>query len=219
MQALYPYDNTLRAVRISGRQLREYVEQSARYYRTDANGAPSVNADVPGYNFDVVAGADYVIDVSRPEGQRVTRLEVRGRPVTPTDSFTLALTNYRQTGGGSFTMIANAPLVYDKQQDIRQLLTDEVRRVGTLRPQDYFTRNWRIEPASAIAPLYAQMRRRGAGGGRAAPAAAATPSRAARPPRPATRLRIIGTNDFHGALEPRVDSRGVRRGGAAYLAA
>jgi 2',3'-cyclic-nucleotide 2'-phosphodiesterase (5'-nucleotidase family) len=40
----------------------------------------------------------------------------------------------------------------------------------------------------------------------------------ARPPRPATRLRISGTNDFHGALEPRADSRGVRRGGAAYLA-
>ncbi|HKH94729.1 MAG TPA: 5'-nucleotidase C-terminal domain-containing protein [Gemmatimonadaceae bacterium] len=217
MQALYPYDNTLRAVRITGRQLREYLEQSARYFRTDANGTPSVNADVPGYNFDVVAGADYVIDVSRPAGRRVTRLEVRGRPVAPTDSFTLALTNYRQTGGGSFTMIANAPLVYDKQQDIRQLLIDEVRRVGTIRPQDYFTRNWRIEPASAISGLYAQMR----GGSARATASAATPAstpRVARPPRPPTRLRIIGTNDFHGALEPRTDSRGVRRGGAAYLA-
>src|SRR5215207_7795839 len=140
-----------------------------------------------------------------------------GRPVAPTDSFTLALTNYRQTGGGSFTMIANAPLVYDKQQDIRQLLIDEVRRVGTIRPQDYFTRNWRIEPASAISGLYAQMR----GGSARATASAATPAstpRVARPPRPPARLRIIGTNDFHGALEPRTDSRGVRRGGAAYLA-
>src|SRR5829696_2997257 len=217
MQALYPYDNTLRAVRITGRQLREYLEQSARYYRTDANGIPSVNPGVPGYNFDVVAGADYLLDLSKPEGQRVTRLEVRGAPVTPTDSFTLALTNYRQTGGGSFSMIADAPLVYDKQQDIRQLLTDEVRRVGTLRPQDYFTRNWRIEPASAIGDLYAQMRGGSARTTATAPAPAAA-LHAPRRPRPATLLRIIGTNDFHGALEPRVDSRGVRRGGAAYLA-
>ena len=222
MQALYPYDNTLRAVRITGRQLREYLEHSARYYRTDETGAVSVNPQVPGYNFDVVAGADYTLDLSRPEGQRLTRLEVRGRPVAPTDSFTLALTNYRQTGGGSYSMIAGAPIVYDKQQDIRQLLTDEVRRAGTLRPQDYFTHNWRLEPASAIGALYAQMRGN-ASAGKASPstARAATPSARAsaeRPPRPATRLRIIGTNDFHGALEPRTDSRGVRRGGAAYLA-
>src|SRR5215203_3544381 len=158
MQALYPYDNTLRAVRITGRQLREYLEFSARDYVTDANGNVSVDPKVPGYNFDVIAGADYVLDLSRPEGQRVTRLEVRGRPVAPADTFTLALTNYRQTGGGSYTMIAGAPVVYDQQQDIRQLLTDEVRRAGTLRPQDYFTRNWRIEPAGAVGALYAQMR-------------------------------------------------------------
>ena len=218
MQALYPYDNTLRAIRITGRQLREYLEFSARYYVTDASGAVSVDPKVPGFNFDVVSGADYVLDLSRPQGQRVTRLEVRGRPVAPTDSFTLALTNYRQTGGGSYTMIADAPVVYDKQQDIRQLLTDEVRRAGTLRPQSYFTRNWRIEPASAVGQLYDQMRN---GASRGAPASATVTqaaNRAARPARPPTRLRIIGTNDFHGALEPRADSRGVRRGGAAYLA-
>jgi 2',3'-cyclic-nucleotide 2'-phosphodiesterase / 3'-nucleotidase / 5'-nucleotidase len=216
MQALYPYDNTLRAIRISGRQLREYLEFSARYYVTDANGGVSVDPKVPGFNFDVVAGADYVLDLARPRGQRVTKLEVRGRPVAPTDSFTLALTNYRQAGGGSYSMIAGAPVVYDKQLDIRQLLTDEVRRVGTLRPRDYFTPNWHLEPAGVVGQLYAQMHGGAAG---ATLAGAAAPARAARPPRPATRLRIIGTNDFHGALEPRTDSRGVRRGGAAYLAA
>ena len=216
MHALYPYENTLRAIRISGRQLREYLEFSARYYRTDASGAISVDSAVPGYNFDVVAGADYVLDLSRPQGRRVTRLDVRGRPVVPTDTFTLALTSYRQAGGGGYTMIAGAPVVYDRQQDIRQLLTDEVRRVGTLRPEGYFTRNWRIEPAARVAELYRQMRPgpvytgSGAASGRA-------PARA-RLPRPSTRLRVIGTNDFHGALEPRTDSRGVRRGGAAHLA-
>jgi 2',3'-cyclic-nucleotide 2'-phosphodiesterase (5'-nucleotidase family) len=216
MQALYPYENSLRAIRISGRQLREYLEFSARYYRTEAGGAVAVDPAVPGYNFDVVSGADYVLDLSRPQGQRVARLEVRGRPVAPADSFTLALTHYRQSGGGGYTMIADAPVVYDRGQDIRQLLTDEVRRVGTLRPQDYFTRNWRIEPAAAVGELYRQMR----SGRAASPAVAATPAARARarPPRPATRLRVIGTNDFHGALEPRTDSRGVRRGGAAQLA-
>ena len=107
-----------------------------------------MNRAIPGYNYDIVAGADYVLDVSRPVGQRVTRLEVHGRAVAPTDSFTLALTNYRQTGGGEYTMIAGAPVVGQPREDVRQLLIDEVRRAGVLRPQEYFTRNWRIEPAA-----------------------------------------------------------------------
>ena len=41
---------------------------------------------------------------------------------------------------------------------------------------------------------------------------------AVRATRPAPRLRIIATNDFHGALEPRPDATGRLRGGAAYLA-
>jgi 2',3'-cyclic-nucleotide 2'-phosphodiesterase (5'-nucleotidase family) len=221
MQALYAYDNTVRAIRVTGQQLREYLEHSARYFMLDSAGAPAVDPSVPGYNFDIVAGADYVLDVSRPIGERVTRLEVHGRAVDPTDRFTLALTNYRQTGGGDYRMIAGAPLVYDQKQDVRQLLTEEVRRAGMLRPQDYFTRNWRIEPESAVSSLYRQMRGRAGPVPTGAPPAAAKDSvpLARRAPRPATRLRVIGTNDFHGALEPRIDSRGARRGGAAYLAA
>ena len=245
MQALYPYDNTLRAVRISGRQLREYLEHSARYYRTAADGTPSVDPSVPGYNFDIVAGADYTLDVSRPIGQRVTRLEFKGRAVAPTDSFTLALNNYRQTGGGGYAMLSGARVVYDKSEEIRQLLVDEVKRRGTVNPWNYFTRNWRIEPASAVGTLYQQMRRANredshadsaAGPVRTTapnaappatvspaaviPAAASTASTASavRATRPVPRLRIISTNDFHGALEPRPDATGRPRGGAAYLA-
>ena len=217
LQALYPYDNTLRAVRISGKQLREYLEQSARYYRTAADGTASVDPDIPGFNFDVVSGAEYTLDVSRPVGQRVTRLEVRGKRVTDADSFTMALNNYRQTGGGGFSMLRGAPVVYDKQEEIRQLLLDEVRRKGTITPDDYFERNWRLEPAAAVAALYGQMRRQNRDEGRVA-SAPARPANAPARPRPATRLRIIGTNDFHGALEPRPDNNGMRRGGAAYLA-
>lgn len=207
---LYPYDNTLRAVRISGKQLRDYLEYSARYYRTPATASAALETDpqIPGYNFDIVSGVDYAIDVSRPIGSRVTRLEYRGRPVTDADSFTMALNNYRQTGGGGYTMLSGAPVVYDRQQEIRQLLIDEVRAKGTLRQQDYFTPNWSLlrgggQISASINPVVPP---------------AVTTSRPAFPT--GTRfLRIIATNDFHGALEPRPDGNGVRRGGAAYVAA
>lgn len=150
LSALYPYDNTLRAIRISGSQLREYLEQSARYFRRRDDGSIGVDPRIPGYNYDIVAGVDYTIDVSRPLGDRVTTLTYDGRPVAPADSFTMALNNYRQGGGGGFAMLQGAPVVYDRQAEIRDLLIDEVRRKGTLIPSDYFHPNWRITPPSAI---------------------------------------------------------------------
>jgi len=200
---LYPYDNTLRSVRISGKQLRDYLEFSSRYYRTPSSPTAALETDpqIPGYNFDIVSGVDYVMDVSRPLGSRITRLDYKGAPVRDTDSFTMALNNYRQTGGGGYAMLRGATVVYDKQQEIRQLLIDEVKQRGVVRQSDYFTPNWRLARGGGV------------------PAASVLP--AAQPEFPAgTRfLRIIATNDFHGALEPRPDANGVRRGGAAYVAA
>lgn len=211
---LYPYDNTLRAVRISGAQLRSYLDYSSRYFRTmgSSEAAESlVDPAVPGYNFDIVAGAEYVLDISRPLGQRVTSLSVKGRPVADSDTFTMALSNYRQSGGGGFAMLRDAPLVYDRQEEIRDLLIAEVRRRGALEPEEYHTTNWRLEPATAIGPAYASMR--------AMRFDAPTTTGASSPHLSSGRwLRIIGTNDFHGALEPReVTGDGVLRGGAAYL--
>lgn len=158
LSALYPYDNTLRAVKLSGAQLRAYLEQSARYFRRNADGSIDVDPSIPGFNYDIVGGVDYTIDVSKPIGERITTLDFHGRPVAPTDTFTMALNNYRQTGGGGFAMLRDAPVVYDKQLEIRQLLIDEVRRKGTLSPSDYFHSNWRIVPAGAIGGLLKSSR-------------------------------------------------------------
>ena len=157
---LYPYDNNvLRAVRISGRQLREYLEYSARYFRESPPPDSLIDAQVPGFNFDIVAGVEYVVDIGRPIGARVTMLARNGRPVADTDTFTMALNDYRQSGGGGYAMLRGAPLVYDQQQSIRQLLIDEIQRKGTLRPEDYFIRSWRIAPDSLVGPAYRSMRR------------------------------------------------------------
>ncbi|HYW49810.1 MAG TPA: 5'-nucleotidase C-terminal domain-containing protein, partial [Gemmatimonadaceae bacterium] len=234
---LYPYDNTLRAVRVSGAAVRAFLEHSARYYRSlDANGnvpaAGIVDNAVPGYNFDVVSGVDYTIDLSRPPGQRITRLQFRGRSVQPTDSFTLAVNNYRQGGGGGFAMLAGAPVVYEKDVDIRQLVIDEVARVGEIDPRTYAARNWRLEPAIARAAAYAEQNRGRAreAGGSAPAGGAATGIPASRPPQPARasgasgevqgrNVRVIAMSDFHGALAARPDASGRLQGGAVALSA
>ena len=205
---LYPYENTLRVLRVTGAQLKAYLEQSAKYFRVTGSGDESrVSADpeIPGYNFEVVTGVDYVIDLSRPPGDRITGLARHGTAVRPDDSFTIALSNYRAEGAGGYSMLHGAPLTYDRQQDIRQLLIDEVARRGALDPADYFTRNWSLAPPALAAK-------------------AGTALRSGRPPEAAVgvraeRIRIIATNDFHGALEARPDGNFGMRGGAAQVAA
>ena len=188
--ALYPFDNTLRAVRISGGRLKEYLEQSARYFRADPINRISVNDSIPGYNYDIIAGARYDIDLRRPMGDRIRNLEVRGRPVRPTDSFTLAVNSYRQTGAGGYGMLRDAPVVYDKGENIRDLLVNEIRSGGTIDPASYGDRSWRIVPevsALAVQRLF---------------------NLPARPPAQSPRdtivLRILATSDLHGALFPKV---------------
>ena len=122
--------------------MRDYLEFSSRYYKSVAGGKLEIDPEIPGYNFDIISGAEYTMDLTKPMGSRITSLTYKGKPVEPMDTFTLALNNYRQTGGGGYAMLKDAPVVFDQQQEIRQLLIDEVRSKGTIKPEDYFTRNW-----------------------------------------------------------------------------
>ncbi|NNG14875.1 MAG: hypothetical protein HKM89_00250 [Gemmatimonadales bacterium] len=202
---LYPYENTLRAIRISGSQLKAYLEQSARYFTVDRRGNVGTDPNIPGYNFDIVSGAEYTIDLRLPMGNRIRGLRVRGQPVRPTDSFTMALNSYRQAGGGGFDMLRGAPVVYDQGEGIRELVIDAVRAEETLDPSRYNAREWRIAPAEMARKALALF----------APAAARRPP----PPRDTAVLRLLAINDFAGALFPVPDpgDGGRRIGGAAHL--
>jgi len=201
---LYPFDNTLRAVRISGAQLKQYLEHSARYFQTDPLGRVSINDSVPGYDFDLVSGARYDIDLRRPAGDRIQSLEVKGRPVTPGDSFTLAVNSHRQTGAGGYTMLRGAPVVYDKGENIRDLLVEEIRTRKTIDPSDFDTGEWRIVPegpAAAVRELFQVPRTFPVGA------------------RDTVLLRVLSTADLHGALLDRVGGGAERRGGGIAVVA
>ncbi|MGE5230827.1 MAG: 5'-nucleotidase C-terminal domain-containing protein, partial [Deltaproteobacteria bacterium] len=188
--ALYPDESTLRAVRISGAQLKAYLEQSARYYTTDSLGRAALDPAVPGLDYDMVSGASYDIDLRLPPGSRIRNLAVRGRPVAPGDSFTLAVGSYRQSGGGGFTMLRDAPVVYDRDENIRDLLMAAIRIRGHVDARDYAETGWRIIPPE----MAGQVRRLFGGAPRAAAASA---------PADTVLLRVLALGDFRGAVTPR----------------
>ena len=133
-------------MRITGSQLKAYLEWSARYFSVDPAGRVTLNDSVPGYDFDIVGGARYDIDLRRPVGDRILGLSLRGKPVEPDDSLTMAVNGYRQSGAGGYDMLQGAPVVYDKGENIPELLMEEVRTRGPIDPGDYASEDWQVVP-------------------------------------------------------------------------
>ncbi len=99
--ALAPYENQVARIRITGAQLKAYLEHAARHY-TYSWEPELYNRDVPIHDFDTVDGVGYALDLGKPVGSRVVNLSFQGKPVKPDQAFTLALTTYRLWGGGGY---------------------------------------------------------------------------------------------------------------------
>ena len=144
---LYPYENTLVVLEVTGRQLRAALEHSAEYFRSYEPGkaaAELVDERIPAYNFDIGEGVNYDLDISKPVGERIQNLSFQGRPVLPEQKFRLATNNYRANGGGGYTMYKDAPVVYRSSELIRDLIIDWVELHQTIPAQP--NENWRIVP-------------------------------------------------------------------------
>lgn len=144
---LYVYENTLVVLEVTGQQLKDALEHSARYFKAYVPGEPAadlVDDKIPAYNFDIAQGVTYDLDISKPFGQRIQNLRFHGQPLSPTQKLRLATNNYRVNGGGGYTMYKNAPVVYRSSEEIRELIIDWVERNKTIpvKPDN----NWRLVP-------------------------------------------------------------------------
>ncbi|HEY9856237.1 MAG TPA: 5'-nucleotidase C-terminal domain-containing protein [Stenomitos sp.] len=147
--ALYPYENGMVAVQITGQKLKDYLETAARYYVPGAHGEVLLNPEIRAYNYDMVSGVDYRIDLNQPVGSRVVGLSYQGKPVTDEATFSLALNSYRQGGGGGYEMLKDCPVIYDRQESIRELIIEYLKQKGKIDPKDVFKKNWELVPPAA----------------------------------------------------------------------
>ena len=142
---LYEYENTLVTLELTGQQLKDALEHSARYFKEYQPGKSLndlVDTRIPGYNFDVAQGVTYDLDVTKPFGQRMLNLKFKGQPLSPTQKLRVVTNNYRVNGGGGFTMYKDAPVVYRSSAEVRELIIDWVEKNKTIPTQT--DNNWRI---------------------------------------------------------------------------
>lgn len=153
--ALYVYPNSLVVVRVTGDQLKAILEHAVRGWtsvRCAARGALELVRDetLPTYNYDTMEGADYLVDPTAPVGQRVRQLKVKGKPVAPTDSFTLVVNSYRAAGGGGYPFLRDAPRVKVVEKQVVDVLVEYFSKLGTLQPEA--SGNWFFAPHMVPAP-------------------------------------------------------------------
>ncbi|GHA83740.1 bifunctional metallophosphatase/5'-nucleotidase [Streptomyces chryseus] len=147
---LYPFENTLEARLLTGAQLKEYLEFSARYYVQTAAGAPVDTSKLtnaggtPDYNYDVVSGLTYEVDIAKPAGSRIVDLAFEGRPVDAAAQFVLAVNNYRASGGGAFPHVAGARQLWANSEEIRNTIITWVKAKGTLDPAEFAVVGWKL---------------------------------------------------------------------------
>jgi 2',3'-cyclic-nucleotide 2'-phosphodiesterase / 3'-nucleotidase len=144
---LYIYENTLVVIEVTGKQLKDALEHSAKYFKAYEPNKPAsdlVDEKIPAYNFDIAEGVSYELDISKPLGERIQKLTFKGKPVSSDQKFQLATNNYRLNGGGGYTMYKGAPVVYRSSEEIREMIIDWVEREKIVPTVP--TNNWRLVP-------------------------------------------------------------------------
>lgn len=156
---LYVYPNTVHAVWVTGAEVKEWLEWSAGQFNqidpTSKEEQNLINVDFPTYNYDVIDGVNYQIDVAQPakydakaniinpSSSRIKNLEYQGKAIDPAQKFIVATNNYR----ASSSKLANPDgkrIVMAAPDENRQVIIDYIREEGTINPTA--DGNWSLAP-------------------------------------------------------------------------
>ena len=161
---LYLYPNTLVVVKATGKEVKEWLECSVgQFNQIDPHSSKPqslINWDgFRTYNFDVIDGVEYQIDVTQPakydgecqainpQAERIKHLTFNGKAIDPNATFLVVTNNYRAYGG-KFAGTGDSHIAFASPDENRSVLaawiSAESKKAGEIHPA--VDNNWRLAP-------------------------------------------------------------------------
>ena len=174
MFKLYRFENLMFVLRMTGEEIHKYLEFSYSLWANTMtspddhalllNDASKYDQQRTGFknytfNFDSAAGIDYVVDLTKPAGQKVNILQMtNGEPFDESKWYKVVMNSYRANGGGELlTRGAGIPqdslesrVLFHTDMDQRHYLTEKIHEMGSVDPQP--NHNWRFVPEAWAQP-------------------------------------------------------------------
>lgn len=172
---LYRYENLLYTMELTGEEIYKYLEYSyAGWFNTMTNEDDNLlqfEKDEKGelilskrsglpmlknryYNFDSAEGIDYIVDITKPEGERIKIISMSdGSPFELGKIYKTAINSYRGNGGGGHLMKGagiskeelSSRVIHSTDKDLRYYMMKWIEKQNIIDPAEI--ENWEIIPA------------------------------------------------------------------------
>lgn len=141
---IYKFDNTLYRVPVTGAELKAYMEWSAECYNQWKEGDINISFDpeYPDYLYDMFAGVEYEIDLSKPKGERIQNVMFQGEPLQDDQVLTLAVNNYRYSSALKAQGLISGTKEWESSNSIRDMIVAYFAEHSPVAPE--VDNNWKI---------------------------------------------------------------------------
>lgn len=170
---LYKYENMLYVMKLSGKEIKGFLEMSYAMWSNQMKSPEDhlmlfneaiekgkrANFKNFSFNFDSAAGINYTVDVTKPEGEKITILSMAdGTPFDMDKMYKVALNSYRGNGGGDLlTAGAGIPkkelskrIIFATDKDLRYYLMQYIEQEKVLQP--HAMHQWKFIPEEWTVP-------------------------------------------------------------------
>jgi 2',3'-cyclic-nucleotide 2'-phosphodiesterase/3'-nucleotidase len=143
----YKYPNTLKVIRLTGKDIKQALEKSAAYFKQYTGGEIEINPSYltpkpQHYNYDMWEGINYDINISKPIGERIENLNIAGKQLNMEAEYDVVMNNYRAGGGGNFDMYKGKQVVKEIPIQMSELIADYILEKKVVKAK--VDRNWKV---------------------------------------------------------------------------